>query len=90
VTVTALCPGPVETEFAESAGFDPGDAETALPRFMWVAVEDVADAAVAGLDKGRALVIPGAANRLGALGARLAPRSLLVPIIAHQHPGLRD
>jgi uncharacterized protein len=90
VTVTALCPGPVETEFAESAGFDPGDAESALPRFMWVAVEDVADAAVEGLDKGRALVIPGAANRLGALGARLTPRSLLVPIIARQHPGLRD
>ena len=39
VTVTVLCPGPVETEFAEAAGFDPDDAEAALPRFMWVAVE---------------------------------------------------
>lgn len=90
VTVTALCPGPVETEFAESAGFDPEEAEGALPRFMWVSAGDVADAAVDGLDRGRALVIPGAANRLGALGARLAPRSLLVPIIARQHPGLRE
>ena len=57
---------------------------------MWVSAGDVADAAVDGLDRGRALVIPGAANRLGALGARLAPRSLLVPIIARQHPGLRE
>jgi uncharacterized protein len=76
VTVTALCPGPVETE-------------AALPRFMWVSADDVAAAAIEGLDKSRALVIPGVANRVGALGARLAPRSLLVPIIAHQHPGLR-
>jgi uncharacterized protein len=89
VTVTVLCPGPVETEFAETAGFDPDEAEAALPRFMWVSADDVAEAAVDGLHKGRAVVIPGAANRLGALGARLAPRSLLVPIIAHQHPGLR-
>lgn len=90
VTVTALCPGPVDTEFAEAAGFEPDEAEAALPKFMWVPVEAVASAAVEGLDKGRALVIPGAANRIGALGARLAPRSLLVPIIARQHPGLRD
>ncbi len=90
VTVTVLCPGPVETEFADAAGFDPDEAEAALPRFMWVSAEDVADAAVDGLDRGRALVIPGAANRIGAFGARLAPRSLLVPILARQHPGLRE
>ena len=90
VTVTVLCPGPVETEFAVAAGFDPAEAEAALPRFMWISADDVADAAVDGLERGRALVIPGAANRAAALAARLAPRSLLVPIIARQHPGLRE
>lgn len=89
VTVTVLCPGPVETEFAEAAGFDPGEAEAALPSFMWVAAGDVADAGVEGLERGRAVVIPGVANRIGAAGARLVPRSLLVPILARQHPGLR-
>jgi hypothetical protein len=89
VTVTVLCPGPVETEFAEVAGFDPDEAESALPSFLWVPVGQVADAAVDGLDRGRAMVIPGIANRLGAVSARLAPRSLLVPLIARQHPGLQ-
>jgi short-subunit dehydrogenase len=36
VTVTALCPGPVATEFVEAAGFADGEAEQAAPRFMWV------------------------------------------------------
>jgi short-subunit dehydrogenase len=90
VTVTALCPGPVDTEFVETAGFDADDAESALPSFMWVSASDVARAGVYGLDRGRAVVIPGLANRAGALGARFAPRSLLVPLLARQHPGLRS
>jgi uncharacterized protein len=89
VTVTVLCPGPVDTEFAETAGFGGGEAEAALPRFMWVAAADVATAAVDGLDKGRSMVIPGAANQAAALAGRFAPRSLLLPIVARQHPGLR-
>jgi uncharacterized protein len=89
VSVTVLCPGPVDTEFAESAGFEGTEAEVALPRFMWLSAEAVATAAVDGLDRGRAVVIPGVANHLGALGGRFAPRSVLLPIIARQHPGLR-
>ena len=90
VSVTALCPGPVRTEFAEAAGFDAGDAESALPSFMWVSATDVAKAAVDGLDAGRAVVIPGAANKISARASYLTPRSLLLPILARQHPGLRD
>jgi short-subunit dehydrogenase len=56
---------------------------------MWVSAEKGAEAGVDGLDRGRAVVVPGLANRVGAAGARLAPRSLLVPLIARQHPGLR-
>ena len=37
VTVTALCPGPVKTEFAESAGFTEEESENSLPKFMWLA-----------------------------------------------------
>jgi hypothetical protein len=88
VTVTVLCPGPVDTEFAETAGFDSAEAEAALPRFMWVSAEAVAEAGVEALDRGRAVVIPGAANHVAAVGARYAPRSLLVPLLARQHPAL--
>src|SRR5690606_24536419 len=74
VSLTVLCPGPVDTEFAEVAGFDRDEAEAALPRFMWVTAAAVAEAGVDGLDRGRAVVVPGLANRVGAAGARFAPR----------------
>lgn len=92
ITVTALCPGPVETEFADvmtgrRGGIQVGDA---LPKLMWVPAPDVARAAIEGFERGRAVVIPGVANRAGAIGAHLAPRSLLLPLLARQHPALRQ
>ena len=89
VTVTALCPGPVDTGFGEAAGFDRHDFETSLPSFMWVSASAVARAAVDGMDRGRVVVIPGALNRPAAAFGRFAPRRLLVPLLARQHPGLR-
>lgn len=88
VTATALCPGPVKTGFGQAAGFTEEQEDNSLPKIMWVSAEDVAKAAVAGLDKGRAVVIPGMANRVAASFAQVTPRSLLVPILAKQHPGL--
>jgi short-subunit dehydrogenase len=88
VTATALCPGPVKTAFGATAGFTEEQEDKSLPSIMWVGAEDVAGAAVAGLDKGRAVVIPGVANRVSASLAQVTPRSLLVPILAKGHPGL--
>jgi short-subunit dehydrogenase len=88
VRVTALCPGPVHTGFGATAGFADEDAEKALPSFMWVSAADVARAAVDGLARGRTVVIPGLANRVGAAVAQVTPRSLLLPILARNHPGL--
>lgn len=89
VTATSLCPGPVDTGFGEAAGFSKEDAENALPAIMWVNATDVARAAVDGLDRGRLVVIPGLANKVGAVFSQVAPRSLLLPILARSHPGLR-
>jgi len=88
VTVTVLCPGPVETGFAAAAGISEEDAVSSLPKVMWLPVTDVAKAAVAGMDADRAVVIPGVANRIGAAVGWLSPRSLLVPQIAKRHPAL--
>jgi uncharacterized protein len=88
VGVTALCPGPVETGFAEAAGIGDTEASHALPSFMWVSSPDVARQAVAGLERGRPVVIPGAPNRLVAGLAHLTPRRLLLPIVASRHPAL--
>jgi short-subunit dehydrogenase len=90
VTVTTLCPGPVETGFAEASGLSDEEAGAALPKFMWVPAADVAKAAVAALAAGRPVVIPGAANRVGAIAAHLIPKSWILPILAKQHPALQD
>ncbi|TAM93517.1 MAG: SDR family oxidoreductase [Jatrophihabitans sp.] len=89
VTVTALCPGPVRTGFEAVAGFAEGAAEKALPKLLWVDARSVARAAVDGLDRGRMVVIPGAANRVGAALSHLTPRTLLLPVLAKGHPGLK-
>lgn len=88
VTLTTLCPGPVHTEFGEAAGFTDEEATGALPEFMWEPAEQVAKVGVDGLAHGRAVAIPGVANRVGARLAWLAPRSFLLPLLARQHPSL--
>jgi hypothetical protein len=86
VSATALCPGPVDTEFAEAAGFDPDEAENALPSFMWVDAVDVARAGIDALDRGTGVVIPGLANRATATVAHLTPRRILLPLLGRFHP----
>ncbi len=88
VTATVLCPGPVDTGFGEAAGFTKEQADDALPAMMWVPAPDVAQAAVAGMDKGTLVVIPGLANRAGAVFSHLMPKRVLLPFLAKNHPGL--
>lgn len=78
VAVTAVCPGPVKTEFAETAGL--GDANDRMPSFIWTDVEDVASQAVEGAEKGRRVVVPGLMNRVGTLAGRHTPRALVLPL----------
>jgi short-subunit dehydrogenase len=89
VTVTVLCPGPVETGFAEAAGLTDAEAAESLPKLMWVPVEEVARVAVAGLDANKAVVIPGLPNRIASAFGWLSPRGMLVPMLASRHPALR-
>ncbi|MEA2496290.1 MAG: uncharacterized protein QOJ29_4201 [Thermoleophilaceae bacterium] len=88
VTVTALCPGPVKTEFAEVANLQ--DAESSLPAFMWDQPDAVARAGINGLGRGKRVVIPGVLNRAGALGGQHAPRSLVLRLASRVHPAGRD
>ncbi|HLY33564.1 MAG TPA: SDR family oxidoreductase [Jatrophihabitantaceae bacterium] len=88
VTATVLCPGPVETGFGERAGFTK-DEEHVLPKILWESAAAVAKAGVDAMAHGRMVAIPGVANRAAAALAQVAPRSLLVPLLARQHPGLK-
>lgn len=90
VSATALCPGPVRTEFGEVAGFDDKLTEGSVPDFVWTEAADVARAGIEAFAKGRQVVIPGAANKVTATAATLTPKELLVPLLARMHPALRD
>ncbi len=75
VTVTALCPGPVPTEFQEVAGIN---LERIQGRGMFLQQpDDVVDAALSALRSRQAICIPGAINWLMASSVRLAPRFMV-------------
>ncbi len=78
VSCSALCPGPVKTEFAGVAGSTM--MEDSLPDFTLVSAEEVARKAVDAMENGSRTAIPGTANQLQALLGRIAPRSLVLPI----------
>ncbi len=81
VTVTALCPGPVDTEkFWQEAGWEVGGRvsfEKAFP--MRPSARDVARAGVNGLAAGDRVVVPGLPMRAAMLASRLLPNALKLP-----------
>ncbi len=77
VTATALCPGPTVTEFQKHAGMEN------TPLFSGFLVSDAAAVARAGYHgamRGKRVVVPGFANRILSLGARVGPRRLATRI----------
>jgi uncharacterized protein len=76
VTVTALCPGPVHTEFGDVAKRPGGQPETG-PKFVYVSVENTARDALAAVEADRPVAIPGLAMKLGMLLVRITPMSIL-------------
>lgn len=79
VSVTAVCPGPVRTEFTEAAGY--AGVEDRTPGLIWMTPEQVARDAVEGAARGKRLVVPGTLNRAGAIAGRHAPRALALPVM---------
>ncbi len=77
VGVTALCPGPVQTEFTEVARRQSQAGEVPGSALAYVAVEVVAAAALRAVERNRPIVIPGAVMKLGMALVRLTPLPLL-------------
>lgn len=76
VSVTAVCPGPVHTEFQEIAQ-RPGGRPDSGPEFVYVSTEQVVADALAAVTADRPLVIPGFFMRLGMFLVRLTPLAIL-------------
>jgi short-subunit dehydrogenase len=76
VTVTALCPGPVRTEFQKRAGIDE------VPRGKGNATSsmEVAEIGYNAMMSGRRVVVAGFINKLSAFAIRFIPRSAAAAI----------
>ena len=72
IKVSALCPGPTATEFGDVAGFG-----KTIPKFAIAEASPVVRAGLDGLDRNKAVVIPGLLNKLSGQGHRLLPRAAL-------------
>jgi len=78
VTVTALCPGPTQTGFAEIANM----TQTRLFTMMRpMASADVARAGYRGMMNGKRIVIPGAKNKMLVQSLRVSPRRTVTTLV---------
>jgi short-subunit dehydrogenase len=79
VTLTAVCPGPIRTEFTKVAGIEA--SEDRLPEVFWMSAEELARQAVSGAESGKRSVVPGVLNRAGAVAGQHSPRALILPLV---------
>ena len=77
VRVTALCPGPVPTEFQERAGIIPGFDSKVLN----ISAANVALAGYRGLMAGKRLVLPGIGMKVIPFMLRFVPRAWVVALV---------
>ena len=80
VYVTALCPGPTESEFSAVAGV--GNLEKKFSN-LFMSAESVAQAGIKGLWKNKSVVIPGLMNKLSTFAVTFTPQDLAASISAN-------
>lgn len=74
VTATAFCPGAFHSGFQKVAGVE----ETRLVKGRTLPSSDeMARAALAAMDRGTVVAVPGTFNKLGAIAPRFAPRAMV-------------
>ncbi|WEA00025.1 SDR family NAD(P)-dependent oxidoreductase [Mucilaginibacter sp. SJ] len=79
VSVSCLCPGPTDTGFANAAGMD---ALAELAAKFNMKPEEVAVIGIKGMFDKKAEIIPGFLNKLSAVAATHAPKSLIERVTA--------
>lgn len=76
IKVSCLCPGPTATEFGEVAGVN-----SPMLSYLTADAAGVVSAGLKGLDRNRAVVIPGIANKTTAQSSRFLPRAAMRRIV---------
>jgi short-subunit dehydrogenase len=77
IHVSALCPGPVKTEFSAVARRKESTSTPNEPEIACVPVKQVVADALRGIERNKAIVIPGMLMKLGMFLVRLTPLPLL-------------
>jgi uncharacterized protein len=77
IRVTALCPGPVPTEFQARAGLRAERAQSAL---LSLSAERVARIGYDGFMRGKRVVVAGIGNRIAVFLLGIVPHALLLPL----------
>jgi hypothetical protein len=72
VTVMALCPGPVRTEFQKVAN----NERMRFPSFIWTEADRVVNEAIAAAASGHSLCVAGAINNAMVIASKFTPRAL--------------
>lgn len=72
VVVSCLAPGLTRTGFQDRASYD----SSKLPDFAWQTPAEVAEAGLVGAAKGKAMIVPGAQNKVMLGGVKLMPAAL--------------
>jgi len=79
VTVTALCPGPTESEFQKRAQIE--NTRLIKSKVMGMMTsEQVAKIGYQGFMQGKRLVIPGLLNKIGVHSTRFSPRAVTAQV----------
>jgi uncharacterized protein len=83
IRITALCAGPVPTEFQARAGLR---AERVQSVLLSLSAERVARIGYAGFMRGKRVVVAGIGNRIAVFLVGITPHALLLPLL---HRGTR-
>lgn len=73
VGVHAVCPGFVRTEFHQRAGID----MTGTPSILYLGIDDVVRATLAGVARGDVVIVPGVQYKVLTTVGRMVPRKLV-------------
>jgi len=73
VTISVLCPGPVETEFGEVSGSNLGKKA--------FSPQEVASIAIAGMMKNKSVIVPGFTMKCSRVLAKIVPEGLSVRLL---------
>jgi short-subunit dehydrogenase len=80
IQVVCLCPGPIDTPFLKNSKMEESNM---LHTIKPMSAKSVVEASLKGINKNKAVIIPGVFNKFLSLGYRVLPRNLVTSLSRH-------